>query len=175
MTGTAFGVPFERVEPIAPPRRDDVKAAVLTVVASVVAAVPVGFLWALLAPRVEALASGEDILLVEAYTSGFIAADGYFVAAALVAGVVAGLVAWWFGSRHGPAVVVALAVGGLLAAVIAMLTGEQIGLADAREAVRAGSTAAFELPLELKAHEAFVAWPLASMLTYLAASLLKDR
>lgn len=175
MTGTAFGVPFERVEPMAPPRRDDVKAAALTLVASVAAGAPVGFLWSLLAPRVEAVASGQDILLVEAYTSGFIAADGYFVAAALLAGVVGGLVAWWLGSRHGPAVVVALAVGGLAAAVIAMGTGEQIGLSDAREAVQAGGAAAFELPLDLKAHEALVAWPLASLVTYLAASLVKGR
>lgn len=175
VTGTAFGVPFERVEPIAPPRREDVKAAVLTLVASVVAGAPVGLLWSQLAPRVQATMSGEEILLLEAYTSRFIAADGYFVGAALLAGVVGGLLAWWLGSRHGPAVVVALAVGGLVAGLLAMLTGEQIGLSAAREAVRAGDAAAFELPLELKAREALVVWPLASLLTYLAASLVKAR
>jgi hypothetical protein len=175
VTGTAFGVPFERVEPVAPPRRDDIKAALLALVASVLAGAPVGLLWSQLAPRAQGQLSGEDVLLVETYTGSFIAADGYFVGAALVAGAVGGLLAWRLGSRHGPAVVVTLALGGVLAGLLAMVTGEQIGLSAAREAVSAGSAAAFELPLELKAREALVVWPLASLVAYLAASLVKGR
>jgi hypothetical protein len=115
---------------------------------------------------------GEDVNLTQAYGDAFIAADAFFLAAVLLAGLVGGLIAWRFGAAHGPAVVVGLTVGGLAAAVVAMIVGEQVGLETLREAVRAGGQGAFQLNLELKADTALLGWPLASLVAYLSASSL---
>lgn len=175
VSGTAFGVPFERVEPLPPPFAADLKAALVVLVLTVLVGPPLGLLWSQLAPRVEVQIVGEDANLTETYTDGFIAADAGFLAAVALAGLVGGLLAWWFGSAHGPAVVLALAAGGLVAAYVAMTLGQQVGVSALREAVAAGEGGRFLLPLELKAKEALVGWPLASMLAYLSASLVRGR
>ncbi len=158
-----------------PPILDDARAGLVTLAITVLIGAPLGLLWAALAPHVAVVVTGENVNLVEPYTNKFIAADGYFLAAALVAGVLGGLIAFGLGSAHGPVVVVALTVGGLLAAYVAMQVGEQVGLQGLRDAVRAGGQGAFELNLKLKAREALVGWPLGSLLAYLVASLLRRR
>lgn len=175
VTGTAFGVPYERVELVPPPRREDAVVGLLTFVATVLLGAPLGLLWAGFAPRVDVVVEGQDINLVEAYTDSFIAADAYFLAAVLLAGVAGGLIAWRFGRGYGPAVVVALTLGGLVAAFVAMTVGEQVGRQALQEAVRAGGQGVFELTLELKARGALIGWPLGSLLAYLAASLISKR
>ena len=173
VTGTAFGTAYERVEPAAPPPLDDAKVGLLTLVVTVLVGAPLGLLWAGLAPRVDVVVMGEDVNLTEAYGDAFIAADGFFLAAVLLAGFVGGLIAWRFGAAHGPAVVVALTLGGLAAAFVAMTVGEQVGLETLREAVRTGGQGAFQLNLELKADTALLGWPLASLVAYLSASSLR--
>lgn len=172
VTGTAFGTAYERVEPAAPPPLDDAKVGLLTLVVTVLVGAPLGLLWAGLAPRVDVVVMGEDVNLTEAYGDAFIAADGFFLAAVLLTGLVGGLIAWWFGAAHGPAVVIALTLGGLAAAFVAMTVGEQVGLETLREAVRTGGQGAFQLNLELKADTALLGWPLASLVAYLSASSL---
>lgn len=175
VVGTAFGVPYERLEPEAPPLRHDLRAALLTVVFSVLAGGPVGLLWAQVAPRVRAEAFGDDVLLVDSYTDSFIAADAGFLAATALAGLIGGLLAWRAASAHGPAVVISLAFGGLLAAFVAMTAGQELGQATAREAAAAAAGGRFDLPLEIQAREALVGWPLASLLGYLGACLARGR
>ncbi|MDQ3611990.1 MAG: DUF2567 domain-containing protein [Actinomycetota bacterium] len=172
VSGTAFGQPYERVEPDTPPPLEDVKVGLLTLVVTVLVGAPIGLLWAGFAPRVDVVVMGEDVNLTQAYGDAFIAADAFFLAAVLLAGFVGGLIAWRFGAAHGPAVVVALTVGGLAAAVVAMIVGEQVGLETLREAVRAGGQGSFQLNLELKATAALLGWPLASLVAYLSASSL---
>lgn len=175
VTGTAFGAPYERVEAVPPAPLEDAKAALLTLVVTVLLGAPLGLLWAGIAPHVDVVVMGQQANLTEAYTDGFIAADAYFLAAVALAGVVGGLIAYRLGSAHGPVVVLALTVGGLVAAFLAMRVGEQIGLEALRDAVRTGSQGRFELNLELKAREALVGWPLGSLLAYLLASLVWKR
>ncbi len=175
VTGTAFGAPYERVEAVPPSPLDDVKAALLTLAVTVLLGAPLGLLWAGLAPHVDVVVMGQQANLTDAYTDGFIAADAYFLAAVALAGVIGGLIAYRLGSAHGPVVVLALAVGGLVAAFVAMRVGEQVGLEALRAAVRAGSQGRFELHLELKARAALVGWPLGSLLSYLVASLVRGR
>lgn len=157
------------------PLGDDLRAALVTLVATVLAGAPLGLLWAAVAPRVSVVVVGDDVNLTEAYTDGFIAADAYFLAAVAVAGLIGGLLAWRLGSAHGPAVVMALTVAGLVAAYVAMEVGSQVGAPDLREAVQAGTGEPFELPLELRAREALVGWPLASLLGWLGATLIRGR
>jgi hypothetical protein len=173
VSGVAFGVPYEREEPVAPPLRDDIKAGLITFFVTVLAGVPVGLLWSVLAPRVEVVVVGQDVNLVEAYGDGFIAADAYFLAAVFVAGLVAGVLAWKLGSASGPVVVVALAAGGILAAYVAMTVGHEVGAPALREAVQRSDGKVFELPVKVQAPEAMIGWPLASMLAFLSASLTR--
>lgn len=171
VSGVAFGVPFEREEPQPPPLRDDIRAGLITFFVTILAGAPVGLLWSLLAPRVEAIVVGKDVNLVEAYADGFIAADAYFLAAVFVAGLVGGVLAWRLGSAHGPVVVLALAAGGILAAYVAMTVGHELGASALREALQRRDGKVFELPVKLQAQEAMIGWPLASMLAFLTASL----
>lgn len=175
VTGTAFGRPYERVEPVAPPLAADVRAGLVTFAVTVLAGAPVGLLWALLAPGVAIRIEAGSVALAETYGDGFIAVDGYFFVAVVLAGLIGGLVAWWLGSRHGPAVVLALAAGGLVAAYVAMVVGEQVGLEDLRAVVDAGTEGRFVLALDLKATPALVGWPVASLVAYAVGTLLRDR
>jgi hypothetical protein len=175
VTGTAFGRPYEHVEPASPPVAQDVRAGVLTAVVTVLLGAPVGLLWAALAPHVRVVVADGEVNLADTYRDSFIAVDGFFLAAVLVAGLIGGLVAWRLGHRHGPAVVVGLAVGGVVAAYVAKAVGEQVGLEELRSAVRAGAEGAFDLNVELKSVVALAGWPVASLLAYIGATLARGR
>ncbi len=179
VTGTAFGVPYSRTVESSPPLVSDLMAGLVAVVACVLAGAPVGLLWATLAPRVPIVLRGQDALLRDVYGDGRIAADAYFVAAVALAGIVSGALAWWLGRRHGPAVVAGLAVGGLAAAAVAMLVGQQVGLESLRQAVQAAAAAgkegSFELTVDLMSREALAVWPVAALLTYILLTLTRDR
>jgi MFS family permease len=157
-----------------PSRRLDLLAGLLTVAITVLAGAPVGLLWAAVGPHVDVVVDERGPVLREPGTDVFIAADGYFLAAVLLAGVVTGLVAWRLGRRHGPAVVPALAVGGLLAAFVAARVGGQVGLPEAQEALRSGQFGVIEVALRLRAWEAMLGWPVAALTAYLAVALLYE-
>lgn len=171
VSGLAFGVPYEHGEPAPPPLRDDIRAGLVTLAVTILAGAPVGLLWSLLAPRVEVMVVGKEVNLVEAYADGFIAADAYFFAAVFVAGLVAGVAACKLASAHGPVVVLTLAAGGLIAAYVAMTVGYEVGAPALREALQRSDGKVFELPVKVQAREAMIGWPLASMLSFLTASL----
>jgi hypothetical protein len=71
--------------------------------------------------------------------------------------------------------VVGLAVGGAVAAYVAMRVGQQVGLEEVQRAVAAGQQGALELNLRLRAREALVGWPVGSLLGYVGVSLLRKR
>ena len=158
-----------------PPVRADALAGLVTVVVTVLVGAPVGLLWAAFAPRVDVVVTGSDVQLVEPGSSAFIAGDAAFLVAGLLAGLVGGVVAWALGRAHGPTVVVALTVGGLLAAYVAMRVGQQVGLEEVRDAVEAGQQGQLELSLRLRAREALVGWPVGALLGYLGASFVRGR
>ena len=137
---------------------------------TVLTGVPVGLLWAEIAPRVSVVITADDVQLVDRNSDAFIASDGYFVAAVLVAGALAGALAWRLGSRHGPAVVPGLALGGLLAALVAMVVGGMVGV-PVTELVDAGVQGPAQAPVRLRSQSALLAWPAASLLVYLALVL----
>jgi hypothetical protein len=159
----------------APPLAHDVRAGLITVAVTVLVGAPVGLLWAALAPPVEVVVSADGVRLVDRDSSAFIASDGYFVAAVLLAGVVGGALAWRLGSRHGPAVVPGLAVGGLLAAYIAMAVGGLVDDVALAELVEAGVQGRRELPARLRSRSALLVWPAASLLTFLVLVLRRPR
>lgn len=159
----------------APALRDDLLAGALSVVVTVLLGAPVGLVWAALAPRLMVDVQDGTPTLVRAVSDEFIAADAYFLGAVGLAGVIGGLVAWRLARRHGPAVVAGLCVGGLAAAYVAMVVGEQVRPEDIEQAVAAGREGILEAGLRLRAQEAVVAWPLGSLLGYLGASFVRGR
>ena len=175
VTGTAFGRTYERVEPVAPPLAQDVRAGFVTLAVTVLLGAPVGLLWARLAPEVEVVVMGDRLRLADPYSDGQIAVDGYFLAAVLLAGLVGGLLAWRLAARHGPAVVTALAVGGLAAAYVARVVGETYALQALRTSVRAGGDGTYPGLLELNSIGMLAGWPVASLLAYLALAFTRGR
>ena len=171
----AFGVPVDAALASGPSVGHDAAAGVLTAVVTLLVGAPLGLLWAALAPRVDVLIQGENVQLVDPGSSAFIAGDAAFLLAVTLAGVIGGVAAWRLASAHGPAVVVGLALGGLAAAYVAMVVGQQVGLAEVTQAVSAGQQGALELSLRLRAKEAVVGWPVGGLLGYVGASLLRGR
>ncbi|MCW2616608.1 MAG: hypothetical protein JWN08_3602 [Frankiales bacterium] len=174
VTGTAFGQPYERVEQVPPPWRSDAVAAALTVAITVLAGAPVGLLWGSMVPRAEAVLAGDRYLQADPSSDAYIAGDGYFLAACLVAGVVTGLLAWRLARAHGPAVVCGLAVGGLAAALVMMRVGEAVGRDALVDAVMARQDR-IDLGAQLGAVTTIAAWPAAALIVYVLVTWLAGR
>lgn len=174
MTGTAFGQPYAREEQASPPRRVDALAAAVTVVVLTLVGAPVGLLWVALAPRAQAVLAGGEYLRADPSSDAYIAGDGYFLAAVVLAGAVSGLLVWWLGRLHGPAVVPALALGGLSGAFVAMRVGELVALDQLRSAISSGAER-IDINLQLGAVATLAGWPAAALLAFLAASVLAGR
>jgi hypothetical protein len=153
----------------------DAWAGLLTVAVTVLVGAPVGLLWAALAPRVVVRIEGADVRLADTWSDGFIAVDGYYLAAVLLAGAVGGALSWWWADDHGPAVVVGLVVGGRLAAAVAMVVGSLVGDGSAADLVAAGAQGRQELGVRLRARTAVLGWPVASLVLYLLLSLRPER
>lgn len=169
----AFGTPYVLPSQTGPTLADDARAGLLAAVVTVLVGSPVGLLWAAVAPRVEVVIAGQNVQLVQPGSSAFIAADAFFLLAVTVAGVIGGVVAWFLGRRHGPGVVVGLTVGGLAAAYVAMVVGQQVGLDEVQQAATVGQQGVLELSVRLRATEAVVGWPVGALLGYLGASFVR--
>ncbi len=170
--GTPFGSP---PAPVASgvPLWHDVRAGLLTVAVTVLVGAPVGLLWAAFAPRVTVEVSGEQVQVLDTYTDGFIAVDAWFLAAVVVAGLVGGVLTCLLGAEHGPAVVLGIVVGGLAAAWIAGRVGGEVDRVSAEQLVAAGVQGRREIAVQLRSTSALLGWPLASLLTFLAATLAR--
>jgi len=151
----------------------DVRAGLLTIAVTVLVGAPVGLLWAALAPRVRIEVTGEDVQVLDGARDGFIAVDAWFLAAVVVAGLVGGVMAWWLGAAHGPGVVLGLAVGGLAAAWIASRVGGEVDRAAVRSFVEHGGPGRRELAAQLRSTSALLGWPIASLLAFLALSVVR--
>ncbi|CAA9332228.1 MAG: hypothetical protein AVDCRST_MAG07-1792 [uncultured Frankineae bacterium] len=151
----------------------DVWAGMLTVAVTVLVGAPVGLMWAALAPPVTVRIASGDVELIGSPGDLFIAVDGYYLAAVLVAGAVGGVLSWWWASAHGPAVVLGLTVGGLAAAWVAMVVGNLVGNGTAAELVAAGASGPQQVAVRLRATSALLGWPIAALLTHLVLTALR--
>ena len=146
----------------------DAAAGVVTTVGVVLLGAPLGLLWAAVSPRAEFELRGTDPpSLAEGAARAFLDADVAFGGLALLAGLVSGALAGWLGRRHGPAVVLGLVTGGLLAAYVASRTGRQVGRDAFLAAVRdPGGNGRVEAAVQLFTPEAVVAWPVGALLSF---------
>jgi hypothetical protein len=158
---------------------EDLQAFVLVAVGSVLLGAPAGLLWSAIAPRLDVHVSARGIDAGEVESSeAFIGADGSYFLLMLAVGVLCGLLGFRLFRQAGPAAVLGLAVGGAMAALVAMAVGLLPGAESAIDAVTEGSGFRGDIELylgRLKDNElvmrstwAFLAWPAGACLGFLA-------
>ena len=160
--------------------------ALAVLVGSVLLGAPAGLLWSHVAPRLRVTfgADGPSAADLEG-TKAFIGADGSYLLVVLAAGVLCGVLGWVFARRSGPWTVGALAVGGVLAALVAARVGVVPGSHAAVEALRQGKAGHPPIDLylgrlepkakvpHLRATWAAFGWPVGALCAFLVAALLR--
>jgi hypothetical protein len=153
------------------PERADVsilRAARLNALVAVVFGVALGLLWLWLAPRVPVYANDGAVYLQDAEGEQVAGIDGTFMLLSLALGVISAILVFWRFRTGGVAVVIGLAAGSLLGAVIGWRLGIWLGPEDlVSQAKAVGNNKVFDAPLELHAKGALLVWPIASTLAHL--------
>ncbi|MFI1220716.1 MULTISPECIES: ABC transporter permease [unclassified Streptomyces] len=163
-SGSHLETPF--AAPDDPDTATELRQAVAVVVLVALAGIALGLLWVWLAPRVPLVSDDTAVFLKNSEGEEAIGADGTFVLLAIGFGVLSAAAVFWRLRRGGVLVVVGLALGALLASLLAWRVGIWLGpssdvVARAREA---GQGVTFDAPLELHAvWVAVLAWPFAAM------------
>jgi hypothetical protein len=145
-----------------------VGAVAAVLVGTALLGVAAGFAWAAVAPRALAVVvSRGSADVVNPETNAFIAADGWFTLLTAIGGVISGLLGYLFAvRRHGPLAMAAVLVGGLPAALIAMWIGQQSGNSSFNHAIQAGRSGVLaHAPLSLGGIGALAFWSLFAGLT----------
>ena len=147
--------------------RADLRAASLLTAVLAACGLPVGLLWWVLAPRVDVRVTADGLVPLGAPPQELAVADDSVLVLLLVGlGLLAGAVAWRVRRLRGVAVLVALALGASLAAVLAWQVGELLAPAPS-EAELARIDAVVTTPLRLAALPALAAAPFSALLAYL--------
>ncbi|MER5743734.1 ABC transporter permease [Streptomyces sp. NPDC002225] len=144
------------------------QAAVVALLVTVLGVV-FGLLWLWLAPRVPLISDSTAVFLNDSEGEEAIGADGTFVLLGLAFGAVSAALVFWFRRSGGIALVVALAVGGLLGSLVAWWLGVALGpTSDVVAHARAvGKGVVFDAPLELRSKVALLAAPVGAMAVHL--------
>ncbi|MDM4719964.1 DUF2567 domain-containing protein [Micromonospora sp. WMMA1363] len=137
----------------AAPRRPRIVRAVAAALGLVVLGVPLGLLWAAVAPDTPVVKTAAGAIYGEPQPEQPIAADGWFSLLGLGFGLLAAALLWFVLRRaRGPVGLVAAVLGGLGAALVAWQVGRRVGLADyERLLATAPEGRAFGKPADLRA------------------------
>lgn len=136
-----------------------------------------GIVWPALAPDIqgEVTLSGVTVPTVEARRQ--FGVDGWFAVAAVIGGLLLGVVFFARHRRRPVTTLVALTVAGLIATAVQWRVGILLGpgpVEDRSAALPAGS--AISMPLELNAPAVLVVWPIGAVVgALLVAAFLDDR
>ncbi|MGY1835397.1 hypothetical protein ACI79P_09820 [Blastococcus sp. SYSU DS0510] len=152
--------------------RQDLHAARTLVVGVALAGLPVGALWWLLAPRAELRVTETGPVVVGPPAAEVrVADDAVLVLLLLGLGLLAGAAAWRVRRARGVGMLVALSVGGSVAAVLAWQTGELLAPSPT-EAQLSEVGAQVTTGLVLSSLPGLAAAPFAALLVYLGCALL---
>jgi len=167
------GYAYHRAEPAVDWRRDG-PVALLTVVFVVLAGQVVGLIWSATTPK---LSIRQVALGAESPFESEIAADGRFLLLGLIAGVVCALVVLLL-RQHGPGAAIGLAIGGLLAAMVANRVGavaQHDGTVAALSALGLShGDRIFDLiGFRVRALGVLLAWPIAAVVVHGLAVALR--
>jgi hypothetical protein len=132
----------------------------------------IGLVWRFVAPVAQVRIESTGGYFVD--PEQYVAADAWFAGLCLVAGVVAGLVAWRLLRRVPLAAVLGLAGGGIVGAFIAREVGQLLGHVDGNAAVRLPVGTVTGVSLQLQASAALVVLPVAAVGTWLVLDLVAD-
>ena len=127
-----------------------------------------GLLWAWTAPAVRYVIVQGEPLLADPEGQGPIGIDVRFAVISLVAGLLCGAAAYAAGGRgNDVALLLGLAAGGCVAALLAWRTGHLVGLGDFHDAVRhARDGTAVTGVADLRARGVLVFWPVSAVAAY---------
>jgi uncharacterized membrane protein len=106
--------------------RRDVYICGWVVAALALVGVPLGLIWQAVSPRSAGLVLQSGAIIPDE-TEALIGTDGWFALLTGVVGLIAALVVWTRRSWRGPATVVALALGGVVGALVTALVGHLTG------------------------------------------------
>lgn len=149
--------------------RAELRAGIGVALGVLVTGVPIGVLWWLVAPLPRLVVRANGIYLTEGETEVAVAADGWFAVCSLTAGLVVALVVFARIRRSRVGALLGLAVGGLLAAVVAWRLGAWLGPGSIRSSAKGlADQARFNGPLELSAKGVLFTWPIASVVAFFA-------
>lgn len=139
-----------------------------------VTGVLLGLLWAWLAPRVQYVSNGEAVFLRDTESEARIGSDAVFFLLSLGFGVLSASAVFLWRRRGGVPQVIGLVLGSAFAAVVGWRVGLWLGPSSDLVGVarRAGKGVPFDAPLELMAHGALLAWPMAAVIVHLALMAL---
>ncbi|GGW52910.1 hypothetical protein GCM10010320_37080 [Streptomyces caelestis] len=158
--------------------KTEVREAGVVAVAVALGGVLLGVLWWWLAPHVPLVGDVVEgnwvVYLKDTEGEQAVGVDGTFTLLGLAFGVVSALVVFLLRRRGGVPLVVGMAVGGLLGAVLAWRVGVWLGPAEdvVAHAREVGRGVAFSAPLKLGAKGALLAWPLAALVLHLGLTAL---
>ncbi len=154
--------------------KTELRESAVVLVAVAVAGVALGLLWLWLAPRVPLISDGKAVFLKDTEGEEAVGADGTFVLLALALGAVSAAAVFLFRRRGGVALVVALAVGGLLGSLLGWGVGVWFGPTEdvVAQAKSVGAGVTFDAPLKLKAYGSLLAWPVAALVVHLGLTAL---
>ncbi|GAA0894930.1 MULTISPECIES: magnesium transporter [Streptomyces violaceusniger group] len=164
-----FSEHSEHSEP-GPELRAELVQASLVAIAVAVSGVLLGLLWLWLAPKVPLVSDGSAVYLKNSEGEDAVGADGMFTLLGLAFGAVSAIIVFLLFRHGGIALVVGLAIGGVLASVIAWRLGVWLGPTSdvVAHAKAAGKGVTFDGPLKLGAKGALLAWSVAAMVIHLA-------
>jgi hypothetical protein len=149
-------------------------SAVIAFAGSALLGVLAGLVWALVAPRaVLQEVSQGTAEVVNAETSAFIAADGWFCVIGAVCGLITGVLGCWLAMRQNKSTVALALIAGAVAGGLVMLwIGDNIGLSTYNHQLgTAANGTIFNSSLALGAKSALVFWPLVTSVVILLREL----
>jgi len=152
--------------------RGDLVAALAVTAGLAALGIPLGWLWSTLAPHVEVVVRPLGPDLVDYQTEAFIGADAIFALVGAGTGLLTGAGAWlvlrpW----RGPLLALALALGSLAGAWVAMRTGQLVGAAAYDELVASASEGrTFPRPVDVRATGVLLVQAAAAVITYVVVA-----
>ncbi|MFE2289308.1 hypothetical protein ACFXDJ_34700 [Streptomyces sp. NPDC059443] len=152
----------------------DIRDGAAIALAVGVTGVLLGLLWVWLAPRVQYISNGEAVFLRDTESEARIGSDAVFFLLALGFGVLSALAVFLWRRRGGVPQVVGLVLGSAFGALAGWQLGLRLGPSSDLVAVarRVGKGVPFDAPMELLAHGALLAWPMAAVIVHLALTAL---
>ena len=151
-----------------------------TALLGTIGVVLLGFLatliWVWIAPRALAVKDAQGgVSLVAPETKAFVGADVAYLFVTLGAGIVCGLVAALIARHRGPAVSIAMAAGGVLAALLVAWLGRWITGGPVVQWAHQHSTGQHRYFIELQARQFVMAWPVVALvITFVVALFSPD-